>query len=175
MSGPAVRPKSGGELPAIGGDLIIPILAVAFTTYYLVDTAHLVWEAKANGIVIGLLLYALIALQLVRIGRRLAKGEATLGLGELIENSTPQRQRIALVVITTLFIITLPWLGASLSLFLTMFSMMWVLGDRNWRSLVGVSLATTAAVYLLFIAFLGTRLPRGPVESLIGLLTGAGA
>ena len=174
MSGPDERSLRSDERPALGGDLIIPIVAVIFTTYYLVDTAGLVWEAKANGLIVGVLLYALIAVQLFRIGRRVARGEATLGLGDLVEYSTPQKQRLALVVITALFIITLPWLGVSLDLFLTMIAMMWVLGDRDWRSLIGVSLATTATVYLLFIAFLGSRLPTGPVEHLISLLTGAG-
>lgn len=160
---------------ALGADLIIPVLAIAFTTYYLISTAHLVWEAKANGVVIGILLYALIAIQLARIFRRVVKGEATLGLGELVEYSTPQKKRIALLVLTAFFVVTLPWLGVSLGLFLTMLGMMWVLGDRDWRSLLGVSLATTAAVYVLFVAFLGTRLPTGPVDRFIDLLTGAGS
>ena len=164
--------RSENGRPALGADLIIPLLAVAFTTYYLVSTAHLTWEAKANGVVIGILLYALIAVHLVRIGLRVARGEATLGLGELVDFDRPQKQRIALVAITALFIAALPWTGTSLGLFLTMFAMMWVLGERTWPMLVGVSLATTATVYLLFIVFLQTRLPEGPVEHLLLWLSG---
>ena len=160
------------ERPALGADLIIPALAVAFTTYYLVSTANLTWEAKANGVVIGVLLYALIAVQLVRIGLRVARGEATLGFGDRFAMTTPQRQRIALVVITALFIIVLPWVGVSISLFATMFASMWVLGERDWRMLIGVSIGTTATVYLLFVSFLQTRLPTGPVESLVERLGG---
>ena len=164
--------RSENERPALGADLIIPLLAVAFTTYYLVSTAHLTWEAKANGVVIGILLYALIAVHLVRIGLRVARGEATLRLGELVDFDRPQKQRIALVAITALYIAALPWTGTSLGLFLTMFAMMWVLGERSWRMLIGVSLATTATVYLLFIVFLQTRLPEGPVERLLLWLSG---
>lgn len=156
--------------PALGADLVIPLLAVAFTTYYLVDTADLTWEAKANGVVIGILLYALIAVHLVRIGLRVARGEATLGLGELAKFDKPQKQRIALVGITALFIATLPWVGTTLGLFLTMLAMMWVLGERSWMTLIGTSLATTATVYVLFILFLQTRLPEGPVEHLLSML-----
>jgi hypothetical protein len=164
----------GDERPALGADLVIPVLAAAFTTYYLVGTRNLVWEAKANGVVVGLLLYALIAVQVVRIGVRIARGEATLGLGPLIEISTAQKQRLALIAITAVFIATISWVGTSIGLFLTMFASMWVLGERDWRTLIGVSLGTTVTVYLLFIGFLQTRLPRGPVEHLVAWLAGAG-
>ena len=171
----AAAERHDGERPALGADLIIPGLAVAFTTYYLVSTLSLTWEAKANGVVVGVLLYVLIALQLVRIGRRVASGEATLGLGELATFDTAQKQRVALVVITALFILTLPWLGVSIGLFLTMLASMWVLGERSWRVLIGLSFLTSATVYLLFVMFLQTRLPTGPVEALIERLAGGGA
>ncbi|WGF89569.1 tripartite tricarboxylate transporter TctB family protein [Marinivivus vitaminiproducens] len=162
----------GSERPALGADLIIPALAVAFTTYYLIDTAPLVWEAKANGVIVGIALYVLIGLQVYRIARRVLAGEATLGLGDIVAFTTPQKQRIALVVITALFILALPFAGISISLFATMLACMWVLGERNWRTLLGWSFGTTATVYVLFIAFLNTRLPTGPVEHLITRLIG---
>jgi Tripartite tricarboxylate transporter TctB family len=171
----ADRPRQEGERPALGADLIIPALAVAFTTYYLVSTLSLTWEAKANGVVVGVLLYGLIAIQLVRIGRRVASGEATLGLGALAEFDTAQKRRVALVVITALFILTLPWVGISIGLFLTMLASMWVLGERSWRVLIGLSALTSATVYLLFVTFLQTRLPTGPIEALIDWLAGGGA
>jgi hypothetical protein len=172
MSG-TERLDDGDKRPALGADLFIPALALAFTTYYLVSTAHLTWEAKANGVVIGLLLYGLIVVHLVRIGFRVARRQVTLGFGDFFDSTTPQKQRLALVGITALFIAALPWTGTSLGLFLTMFAMMWVLGERSWWTLIGVSLATTATVYLLFILFLGTRLPRGPVEHLLRWLSGS--
>ena len=171
----ADRPRHEAERPALGVDLIIPGLAVAFTTYYLVGTLDLTWEAKANGVVVGVLLYVLIALQLVRIGRRVASGEATLGLGALATFDTAQKQRVALVVITALFILTLPWIGVSIGLFLTMLASMWVLGERSWRVLIGLSVLTSATVYLLFVMFLQTKLPTGPIEALIDWLAGGGA
>jgi hypothetical protein len=175
LNSPADQPRLESERPAVGADLIIPGLAVAFTTYYLIGTASLTWEAKANGVVVGLLLYALVAVQLVRIGLRIARRETTLGFGGLFEMTSPQKQRIALVVITALFIVTLSWVGVAIGLFAAMFASMWALGERDWRSLIGVSLGTTATVYLLFIVFLQLRLPRGPVEHVIAWLTGAGA
>ena len=142
LNSTADQPRHESERPAVGADLIIPVLAVAFTTYYLIGTASLTWEAKANGVVVGLLLYALVAVQLVRIGLRIVRRETTLGFG---------------------------------GLFAAMFASMWALGERDRRSLIGISLGTTATVYLLFIGFLQLRLPRGPVEHLIAWLTGGGA
>jgi ABC-type sugar transport system permease subunit len=171
----AAAERHGDERPALGADLIIPGLALAFTTYYMITTLSLTWEAKANGVVVGGLLYGLIALQLVRIGRRVAAGEATLGLGALAEFDTAQKQRVALVVITALFILTLPWVGISIGLFLTMLASMWVLGERSWRVLIGLSVLTSATVYLVFVTFLQTKLPTGPIEALIDWLAGGGA
>lgn len=37
----------------LGADLIIPVLAAGFTLYYLISSSNLVWEARANGTVVG--------------------------------------------------------------------------------------------------------------------------
>ena len=168
----AAAERHGDERPALGADLIIPGLALAFTTYFLISTLNLTWEAKANGVVVGIALYILIAAQLIRIGRRVAAGQATLGLGELARFDTAQKQRIALVAITALFVLTLPWVGINIGLFLTMLASMWVLGERSWRVLLGLSFVTTATVYLVFVKFLGTKLPTGPIEALVNWLAG---
>ena len=81
----------------------------------------------------------------------------------------------ALVVITALFVLTLPWIGINIGLFLTMLTSMWVLGERDWRALLGWSVGTTATVYLVFVMFLRTKLPTGPIEALIRWLAGGGA
>jgi hypothetical protein len=56
-----------------------------------------------------------------------------------------------------------------------MLASMWVLGERSWRVLLGLSLVTTATVYLIFVKFLDTKLPTGPVEALANWLAGGGA
>ena len=167
-----VRPRE--KRPAVGADLILPLLALAFTLYFLATTFEFVWEARANGTIIGVTLIALIAIQLARIGRQVATGRATLALGEIAETSPTQSKRLALVAILAAFIATIPWLGTSLGLFLTMSASMWVLGVRSVRTLLGVALGTTVVVYLLFIVLLQSRLPRGPIENLVSTLVGGG-
>ena len=64
---------------ALGADLVIPALALGFAAYFFVSIADLAWEAKANGVVIGGILVALIVIQCARIGIRvLQSGEANL-------------------------------------------------------------------------------------------------
>lgn len=158
--------------PALGAALVIPLLAAALTAYFLIDASRLVWEARANGTVIGTILLALVALQLFRIGREVLAKRATLGFGDLVEWSPLQAQRLGLVAIMVLFILTVPWLGTTGGLFLSMFLSMAVLGVRSPAILLGVSTAVGASVYVLFIYLLDSRLPTGPVEAAIGALLG---
>jgi hypothetical protein len=167
--------QSGAEAiskAALGADLIIPALATAFTVYFLVTSADLVWEARANGTVIGVVLLALIAVQLFRIATLRAQGQGTLSLGEFGQLSALHWQRLAILLILSLFVATIPWVGTTLGLLLIMLTLMYVLGVRNWKTLLWVSSATAAAVYLAFIVFLKTQLPFGPIERLLQPLFG---
>jgi Tripartite tricarboxylate transporter TctB family len=164
----AAEPRA--SRPALGADLIIPVLAVAFAIYFLVDTAGLVWEARANGTVIGGILIVLATAQILRIAAAVRAGRATLGLGELAERSPAQLQRLGLVVTLVVFIATIPWLGTTLGMFAVMLVSMWLLGVRRPGLLIGVAFAVAAVVYLLFMALLQSRLPRGIVENLLSSL-----
>lgn len=162
------------QRPAFGADLIIPLLAAGLTVYYLVSTSGMVWEARANGTVIGTAVLVLVAVQIVKIARQLRAGRATLGFGSLAERSPVQVQRLALLAILALFIAAIPWAGTTLGLFLAMAASMWVLGVRDLRVLLGTAFAVAATVYLLFIQLLQSRLPVGPVEAALGALLGRG-
>ena len=52
-----------------GADLVIPLLALGFAAYFFWSIADLAWEAKANGVIIGSILVALVLLQVAQIGR----------------------------------------------------------------------------------------------------------
>jgi hypothetical protein len=51
------------DKPALGADLAIPLLALAFAAYFFVDIRGLEWEAKANGAIVGTVLVALVAMR----------------------------------------------------------------------------------------------------------------
>jgi hypothetical protein len=175
MSEPNHETRGQERRPALGADLIIPILAAGLTIYFLVNTAGLVWEARANGTVIGIALLILIAAQLLKIGRDVIQARGSLSLGRLVERSPEQAQRLGLLLIMTVFIATIPWVGTTLGLFLAMLTSMAVLGVRDWRALLGVSFAVATVVYLLFIVLLQSRLPVGPVEAFLATFLPGGA
>ena len=158
------------ERPTLGADLIIPGLALAFAVYFLFSIADLAWEAKANGVLIGAILLALVAVQLVRIGLALARGQGSLRADPLLLPRDVLLRRIGLVAVTVAFIATINWLGVTLGLLIAMPAALWVSGVRSRAALVWIALAVAASVYLLFIAVLQSELPHGPVEWMLAKL-----
>jgi hypothetical protein len=155
------------ENRGLGADLVIPALALAFAIYFFVSTAGLAWEAKANGVVIGAALIALVVLQVGRTVLRVARGQGSLDFDPLWRPSELLWKRIGLVAVTALFIATLPWLGLTLGLWLGMLAQLWIIGVRRWKVLLLLPTSTAACVYLLFIAVIGSSFPHGPIEILL--------
>lgn len=167
------NPDAGrGPVPALGAYFIIPLLATILTVYYLVSTVDLIWEAKSTGIYIGVVLLALCAAQFIRLGLQVARGEATLGLGDLTENSFFNRLRLGLLLLAIAFVALLPVLGTTLGLFLVLIAMVRLMGVTNWRVLVTIAFVTAAIVHGLLIYLLDSPLPQGffkPVYVFLGI------
>jgi hypothetical protein len=155
------------ERAPLGGDLVIPALALAFAIYFLFSVGGLAWEAKANGVLIGTILLVLVAVQLARIGLALRRGQGSLRADPLWLPREVFYRRVALVAVTVVFIATLKWLGVTLGLLLAMFAALWVCGVRSRAALVWIPLVVAASVYLLFILLLQSELPHGPIEKLL--------
>ena len=162
---PGAHPKA-----PLGADLVVPALAGAFAVYFLVSTTDLVWEAKANGVIIGAVLLVLIAAQGGLIFWKLMKGEGTAGFEPLWKPRDLALKRLAMLGITAAFIALLPWLGLTLGLWLGMLAQLLVTGVRRRAILIWLPLATAAACYLLFIVAIQAEFPHGPVERLLGTL-----
>jgi len=158
------------ESRALGADLVIPALALAFAVYFFFSTADLVWEAKANGVIIGTALVILIAFQVGRVALRIMRGEGGLGLDPIWQPREMAWKRVGLVAITALFIAAMPWLGLTLALWLGMAAQLWIIGVRRKKILFWLPTATAASVYALFIAVLDSGFPHGPVEDLLAPL-----
>jgi len=167
------NPDAGrGAVPALGGFFIIPLLASALTVYYLVSTVDLSWEAKSTGIYIAVVLLALCGTQFIRLGLQVVRGEATIGLGDLAENSVFNRLRLGLLLLAIAFIALLPVIGTTLGLFLLLIAMVRLMGVTSWRVLVTVALVTAAIVHGLLIYLLDSPLPQGflkPVFVFLGI------
>jgi len=146
-------------------------LALGFAVYFFVSTAELAWEAKANAVIIGTSLVILIAVQAARIGLALAKGEGDLGTEPVWQPRAVLGKRIGMVVITAVFIATLPWLGLTLGTFLALAAGLYLMGIRRRAVLIVLPAIIAATLYVLFVAVLDSPFPHGPVELLITALT----
>jgi hypothetical protein len=161
----------GGQRRAIGGDLIIPIAALAFTLYYFSSIIDSPWEAQVNALFVGSILIVLVAIQLVRMGRMLFSGEAGLGLGPLIRPRAILPKRLALLALTIGYVVVIEWLGFTLTTFLFLASAMALLNDGRRPALIlGLAAALSLGGWLLFIVAFHTRFPMGPVEHLLAAL-----
>jgi hypothetical protein len=165
--GGAARPEPPRP---VGGDLIIPLAGAAFTVYYFATIWDLVWEARVNGLMIGSVLLALVAIYLVRTARDVAQGRATLGLEPLLRPLDVQVKRAVLLLLCIVFIPLIQWVGFTIGVALFLFASLYALGVRDRARLIVLPLALSLAGYLLFIAALDTRFPHGPVERLLGAL-----
>ncbi|MGH6817084.1 MAG: hypothetical protein ACREC6_15410 [Hyphomicrobiaceae bacterium] len=152
---------------SFGSGLILPVLAGLLTAYYFVSTSELVWEAKATGLIVAGVLIVLCGLQVMRVVMSMAAGRGRFGFGGLFDDTPFDRQRLALLVLAVLFVVTLGWLGTTLGLFLLLIGGMLVLGVRQVHTLFAVAFTTAAVVDVLLIRLLNSRLPRGIVEDLL--------
>ncbi len=158
-------PDKGSSEPqaraALGADFIIPALACGLALYYFASTTELVWEARATGTVIGLVLLALCVAQFAKLGLRIAAGQASLSTGDLFKNDEFNRQRLGLAAMVMVYILTIHWVGATIGLFFLLIGCMWLLGVRSIKTLAGVALIAAVFVHLTLITLLDSKLPRG--------------
>jgi hypothetical protein len=162
----AERPSERkAERKPVGGDLIIPVAAVAFTLYYFSTIINSPFEAQAAAFFIGSILLALVAVLMIKLGRELLSGDASLALGALGEPQRIVPKRLALFALTVGYLILLPWLGFTLGIFLFLAAAMLLLGDGHRPGLaVGLAAALALIGWLVFIISFETRFPEGPFE-----------
>lgn len=166
-----MAPRQGSPPAAAGQEFIIPALAVAFTVYYFWTVEDLAWEAKANGVVVGAILLVLVALLVLRIGWRVARGQASLRVS-LGGDAATNRLRLALFALTAAMVLALPFLGTVPTLGLMLLGGMWLLGGRHWPSMIAVAVITPLVVWATLIVGIGTRFPFGPFEHGMAALLG---
>lgn len=68
----------------------------------------------------------------------------------------------AVVALTLVWALLLPRAGFLIATPPLLGAVMWTLGLRHWRGLIGVSLGMTLVLYLMFVRALRVLLPMGP-------------
>ena len=153
----------------VGGELIIPLAAVAFTLYYFTSIIDSPWEAQVNAFFVGSILLGLVAILLIKLGRELVTGEADLRLGGLIEPVSVAPKRLIVLVLAIGYVAVIEWLGFTLTTFAFLAAAMLVLnGGRRPGFVLGLAAGLSAGGYLLFMVAFQTRFPEGPFEWLMG-------
>lgn len=155
-----------------GGDWVIPVIALAFTTYYLISIKDLVWEAKIAAVFVAVMLYLLIGIFALKTVLGLRRGSLKIDFTPLWENGPLFRTRALLFGLAVLSVAVLPWAGFTLSTFgFLLAAFMW-LENMSLKTALITAGSLALAGYILFIAILRTAFPPGPFELAVHALTG---
>jgi len=164
--------QDGGEKRQIGGELIIPVLALGFTLYYISSVINSPWSAKVNAYMVGSVLIALVLIFIAYAAREVVQRRATLGASNLLEPYEILPKRLGFIAISFGYLVVIHWLGFTLTTFLFLAGSMLLLGGGR-RPLVCLSAAAVMAAVALvvFVILFQKRFPKGPVEYLVQALS----
>lgn len=164
--------QESDEKRQLGGELIIPVLALAFTLYYIYTVIDSPWSAQLNAFMVGSILILLVLIFFAVAARAVWRGEASLGMSNLIEPYDILPKRLGFIAFSLGYVVALPWLGFTLTTFLFMAASMMLLGNARRPLLYLTSAAVMAAIGLLvFVILFQKRFPKGPVEYLVQALS----
>ena len=150
----------------LGGEMVIPGLAIAFTLYYFSTIWNSPWTAQVSAFLVGSILLLVCAIFLVRCGIWLARGEGSLGFANLISMNDIRTGRIGLIAATVGFCVFIERLGFTLATFLFLLVSMTILAKGRRFGLILVLSALISLVgWAVFIWAFDTRFPRGWFET----------
>ncbi|MFP4153311.1 MAG: tripartite tricarboxylate transporter TctB family protein [Alkalispirochaeta sp.] len=150
-------------------ELVVPILSVVFSLYYLFTIQDIPFLAQMYGGGISFLLIFLSLVVSIRILVRIMKARqeaAPPSFAEVTRAGRFYSKAIILAIGMAFYIGLMPYVGYPVLSFLFVTAATWVLGVKNVPRAMLMALGVTIAGYLLFIVFLQVRLPMGPVEFL---------
>lgn len=155
----------------VGGELIIPLMALGFTLYYFSTILDSPWTAQVNAFLVGSVLIALVLAFIGRALREVARGRATLGAADLLAPRDILPKRLGFIALALVYLVAIEWLGFTLMTFVFLGASMLLLGGGRRPVLCLASAATIALLsYGVFIALFDSRLPKGPFEHLLAAL-----
>lgn len=164
--------RESGEKRQIGGELIIPLLALGFTLYYISTVINSPWSAKVNAYMVGSVLIVLVLVFFGYALRELLQGRATLGASNLLAPYDILPKRLAFIALSFGYLVAIHWLGFTLTTFVFLAGSMLVLGGGRRPVLCLCAAAVMAAVALgVFVVLFQKRFPKGPVEYLLQALS----
>ncbi len=150
----------------LGGEMLIPVMAVAFTLYYFTTIWNSPWTAQVSAFLVGGILLLVCGIFLFRCIFWLARGEGSLGFGNLINMDDIRTGRIGLFIATIGFCVLIEPLGFTLTTFLFLLISMTVLAKGRRLGLILLLSSLISLIgWAVFILAFDTRFPRGWFET----------
>ena len=160
---PSDKQKSSRQ---IGGELVIPVIAVAFTLYFFSTIWNSPWTAQVSAFLVGGTLLVVCAIFFIRCILALNRGEGTLGFGNLATMDDIRTGRIWLFATTIGYVVLIDRLGFTLTTFLFLASSMLLLAKgRNPAFIAMIAGLMSLTGWAVFIWAFDTRFPRGWFEN----------
>ena len=161
-----MKSRLGEGKRQLGGELVIPVLAVAFTLYYFTTIWSSPWTAQVSAFLVGGVLLLVCALFILRCVLSLRSGEGSLGFGNLFSVSDIHSGRVGLFLATLGFCLLIEPLGFTLTAFLFIFASTTILARGRHMGFNAILSAAVALVgWAVFIWAFDTRFPRGWFET----------
>lgn len=158
-------------------DLIIPVLALGFTAYYLTTITEVPWISQASAIIVSSFLLLAIFAYIGRCIFRVRDGREVIQLDQtmtaLLGNRPTTIRRLGLLALAIGYVWLIEDLGFTLTTFLFLFCAISLLSTlADWKRALIISASSSVIGYVVFIYFFKTRFPMGLLENWIqGLLT----
>lgn len=160
-----MKPEKTESRRQLGGELVIPAMAIAFTLYYFTTIWNSPWTAQVSAFLVGGVLLLTCGLFVIRCIIWLMRGEGTLGFGNLVNMEDFRTGRIGLFATTIGFCFLIEPLGFTLTTFLFLLVSMTILGKAQRTVLVVLLSAVISFIgWAVFILAFDTRFPRGAFE-----------
>jgi len=154
------------HLRQLGGELVIPIMAITFTIYYFYTIWNSPWTAQVSAFLVGGILLLVCGIFLIRCINWLMQGEGSLGFANLINKDDIRTGRIGLIAATFGFCMFIEQLGFTLATFLFLSLSMGILAKGQRIGLIiGLSALISLVGWLIFVVAFDTRFPRGWFET----------
>ena len=161
-----MKPDKVENRRQLGGELVIPAMAIAFTLYYFSTIWNSPWTAQVSAFLVGGILLLVCVIFLLRCIVWLSRGEASLGFSNLINMDDIRTGRLGLLVATVGFCVLIEPLGFTLTTFLFMLVSMTILARaRRMPLILLISTAVSLIGWTVFILAFDTRFPRGWFEN----------
>jgi hypothetical protein len=153
-----------------GIDWILPAIAVAFATYYLISINSLRWEAKVSGLLVALIVAVLVTAFAIKTVIGLTKGKLRVEFSGLSESRDGAIRQLILVGLIVGFIALIQTIGFTLSVFIFLSANLIFVASLPVVRALALSAVISLCGYLLFIVALQTDFPVGPFEQLLAPL-----